>query len=258
MGETYREGKGIRDNLLGVSTVRPLLYNDEACQLVSVKGRAATVGGAKAVSVLTSDDTNFSDGDTVTIGAIVYRFKSTMAQAYDVKLHATVADTSLANLVAAINGTGTAGVEWFAGTVAHPYVTAGAVTSHATTITAKQGGVSANTLATTTTATHLSWADTTLGGGTGTSDPGDDLKFELGYVTAAGQTCASATSLMATSGELNISNLPDTDKSMTIKASPNDVMPKGSWLVVKTITGTVGALAGFCLSIKRRRLEGLY
>lgn len=119
-----------------------------------------------ASGVLTSNQTNVTDGKIVTIGSVVYRFKSTMAQAYDVKIGAD-ADTSLANLVAAINGTGTAGTEYYAGTVAHPLVTAGAVAAHATTITAQSIGYAANSIVSTTDETTLSWGAGTLVGGVG-------------------------------------------------------------------------------------------
>jgi hypothetical protein len=123
-----------------------------------------------ASGVLTSNETNPTDADTVKIGAITYRFKTTMAAAYDVKLHASDADITLANLVAAINGTGTAGTEYFAGTEAHPLVTAGAVTAHASTVTAQSIGYAANSIATTVpVGTTLSWGATTLVGGVGGS-----------------------------------------------------------------------------------------
>lgn len=129
------------------------------------------VPAAHATNTITSDATNVSDGDTVTIGAVVYRFKNTMAQAYDVKIGADAA-TSLDNLKAAINATGTAGVEYYAGTSAHPYVIATTNTDTTQKIYSRTYGTSNNTLATTETSAHLSWADTTLGGGTGASDPG--------------------------------------------------------------------------------------
>lgn len=118
-----------------------------------------------ATNVLTSDTTNVADAATVVIGDITYRFKSTMAQAYDVKIGAD-ADTSLANLVAAINGTGTAGTEYYAGTEVHPDVRASAVSAHASTITAVLPGFGANSLVTTG-ATHLTFATETMGGGVG-------------------------------------------------------------------------------------------
>lgn len=121
----------------------------------------------RATGVLTSNQTNVSDNDTVKIGAITYRFKNTMAQAYDVKIGANAAAT-LANLVLAINGTGTAGTNYFAGTVAHTLVTAGDVSSHTVTITAVNIGYAANSTATTTpVGATLSWGAVTMVGGVG-------------------------------------------------------------------------------------------
>lgn len=128
-------------------------------------------------SVLTSDATNVADAATVTIGATVYRFKDTMALAYDVK-RGTDAATSLDNLKAAINASGTAGVEYFAGTLINPDVIATTNTDTTQKVVSKVIGTANNALATTETSTHLAWEDTTLGGGTGTS--------VTGVATAAG------------------------------------------------------------------------
>lgn len=140
-----------------------------AVATVSATGLITAVEGSAAASkVLTSNNTQVSDGDTVTIGSQVYRFKNTMAQAYDVKIGAD-ADASLANLRAAINGTGTPGTEYFAGTVIHPNVSCGAVTAHAVTVTAKVKGAGGNSIAIAESAVTLSWAGaaTLLSGGVG-------------------------------------------------------------------------------------------
>ena len=127
-----------------------------------------------ATNTLTADTTAFEDESTITIGATVYRFMGTMAQAYDVKRTGTVA-TDLANLEAAINASGTAGVEYFAGTLVNPDViadTAGATTLKVWARTIGTVPNSLDTLASTSPDSHLDWADTTLGGGTGASNPG--------------------------------------------------------------------------------------
>lgn len=122
-------------------------------------------------STLTSDATNVADGATVVIGSITYRFKDTMLAAYDVQIGASAA-ISLDNLKAAINATGTPGTEYFAGTLIHPDVTATTNTDTTQKVVSKVIGTANNTKATTETSSHLSWADTTLGGGTGTSVTG--------------------------------------------------------------------------------------
>lgn len=140
-----------------------------ATQILTLTG--VIVPGSHAESVITSDTTNVADGETVTIGSTVYRFKDTMLAAYDVKIGASAA-ASLDNLKAAINASGTPGTEYFAGTAAHPSVVATTNADTTQKIVARVPGTAANTLATTETSGHLSWADTTLGGGTGTSNPG--------------------------------------------------------------------------------------
>lgn len=132
----------------------------------------AITGGVHAESVITSTGTNPADNDEVVIGSTTYRFKTTTAQAYDVKIGVDAA-TTLDNLKAAINASGTGdGSDYHAGTLAHPDVVATTNTATTQKVVAKVPGTAANTLATTETSAQLSWADTTLGGGTGDSVAG--------------------------------------------------------------------------------------
>lgn len=130
----------------------------------------------KATGTLTSDATNVADGDTVTIGTTVYRFKTVMAQAYDVQIGGTAA-ISLDNLKAAINASGTPGVEYFAGTLAHPTVTATTNTDTTQVIEAITGGTAGNAIVTTEASTHLSWGGATMSGGI------DEIAGQLQLVT---------------------------------------------------------------------------
>lgn len=131
----------------------------------------AMVAGTHAVSVFTSSGVVVS-GQTITIGSTVYTAKpaGNKTAAYDVSMGAN-AEEFLANLKAAINGTHTA-IQAFDGTVAHPSVVATASDATTLTIRGRVPGTSLNSLATTETFTNGSWADTTLGGGTGASDAG--------------------------------------------------------------------------------------
>lgn len=120
-----------------------------------------------ATGVLTSDNTNVADGETVTIGSRVYRYKNTMAAINDVKIGAD-ADTSLVNLAKAINLSGTAGTHYFAGTEINNQVTANeTITAHALTTTGKGTSAADNLIATTKTSAHLSWGHTTMWGADG-------------------------------------------------------------------------------------------
>lgn len=94
---------------------------------LTIKGPGATSGEtfdlvAGFQQVLTVDATP-TDGNTVTIGTTVYEFQATPAAAYDVDSGASAED-SIDNLVAAINASGTEGVEYFAGLSIHPDVEA--------------------------------------------------------------------------------------------------------------------------------------
>ncbi len=111
---------------------------------------------------------NAVDAETVTIGTTVYRWKNTLALAYDVKIGANAA-ASIVNLVAAINANGTAGTHYFAGTLVHPtaraYDGAGdtvVVHTNSNTILTAVGTL----IATTETMTNASWGAATLADGT--------------------------------------------------------------------------------------------
>ena len=122
----------------------------------------ALVAADYSTATLTSDATNVTDNDTVTINTTVYRFKNTLAQAYDVKIGADAA-TTLDNLKLAINGTGTAGTEYYAGTVAHTTVIATTNTDTTQVLRARTLGV--NNYATTEVSSHLSFGGATMTGG---------------------------------------------------------------------------------------------
>lgn len=131
---------------------------------------SSVVAGLRAESVVTAN--TVVDGDTLTIGAITYRAKTTPAQAYDVALGANDAEF-LDNLKLAINASGVGdGTDYFAGTLAHPVVVATTNGASTQKVVARASGTSANATATTSTGGTLTWADTTLGGGTGDSNAG--------------------------------------------------------------------------------------
>jgi len=81
----------------------------------------------KAQGYISGSTSNVAAGQTVTIGSTVYTFATTPTVEGDVAVGADVT-ASLQNLYAAINGTGTLGVEHYC-TSAHPDVTASAFNS---------------------------------------------------------------------------------------------------------------------------------
>lgn len=103
--------------------------------------------------------------DTITIGTTVYTAKTKPAATYEFAVGDTLA-ASLINLKNIINGTYTNG------TPTHTQVVAAAYDETTITLRGRVPGTSLNTVATTETCYAASFADSTLGGGTGASDAG--------------------------------------------------------------------------------------
>ena len=123
----------------------------------------------KAAQTLTSDATNVDDGDTVTIDAVTYTFKTTLStnptKPFEV-LIGTDAATSLDYLLMAINATGgTEGTEWSTGTTAHPSVTATTNANTTQIVEAKVPGTNGNKISVAETSAHLSWGAAKLASG---------------------------------------------------------------------------------------------
>lgn len=187
---------------------------------------------AKATATLTSDETNPSDGETVTIGNRTYTFRSELKIRYnwiadEIQIGAD-ADTTLANLKAAINGEAGEQTKYSPGTVAHTQVTSGNVSSHAITLTAIVPGTAANSYATTETSAHLSFGAATMQNGVastanevkiGASAAAtlDNLKAAVNGDTAGkGVTYAYAT---AASTEVDATTNTDTTQLFVAKAT---------------------------------------
>ena len=126
------------------------------------------IAGVAATGTLTSNNTNVSANDTVTIGDKVYTFVASPTVEGDVDIGAD-ADGSLDKLIAAINHSGTPGTDYVCA-LPHPYVTAAARSGHTFAVTARVPGTTANAIATTEAAATLSWGATTLAGGTNVND----------------------------------------------------------------------------------------
>src|SRR5574337_510740 len=128
-------------------------------------GDTVTVGGktytfktalteAKATATLTSNNTNVSEDDTVTINGVTYTFRATPRNANDIQIGAS-ADASLGSLAHAINGDGTVGTDYFTGTQPVPGLSSSTVSAHAMTLTANAIGTAANSYGLATTAATL-------------------------------------------------------------------------------------------------------
>jgi hypothetical protein len=102
--------------------------------------------------------------ETITIGATVYTWVSTLVSAYDVLIGANVA-ACVSNIIAAINAGAGEGTVYGTGTVAHPTVQALSFLSPQFKLRASTVGAAGNAIATTDTVTDGFFRDATLVGG---------------------------------------------------------------------------------------------
>jgi hypothetical protein len=160
MLNTLSEAVSTATNLSATSTIEVIDLN--------------TAGFGKLATGTLTGTGNFSADDSYTLGGTTYIFKAAPSSANEVDLGGDL-ETSLANLAAAINGTGTAGTTYGTGTVANSQVTA---TSTATvlTLTAKNtttySGAAGNAIAmveVTDAGTVGTLSGATLAGGTDTN-----------------------------------------------------------------------------------------
>jgi len=154
-------------------------------------------GGGFATGIITSDGTNVSDGDTVTVGTRTYTFRTTRAAVNDVAIGASAA-ASLQNLAGTINLYNvSAPAAYFAGTIGHADVWAQAITATTITLQARVAGTAGNAIALTRAAAHLTVSAATLTGGTapGTTKAGAGWTIEFTgpgrrvYRSGAGSRC---------------------------------------------------------------------
>lgn len=129
-------------------------------------------GSTPATATITSNGTNVSNGDTVTVDGVTYTFKTALTPAANEVLIGASAAASLTNLVAAINLYGTSGTTYGAGTQTPPGVWASAVTSTVITLSARKGGSGGNSLAIAKSAATLTLSGSTLSGGSGSNTLG--------------------------------------------------------------------------------------
>jgi len=123
--------------------------------LKSVATVAAAVAASKVFTVAAG---NASDGDTVSINGVVYRFESTPSAINDIQIGGTIILTGT-HLAKALNGTGLAGTDYFAGTVSPAAaVTATDNGDGTVTVTARTAGVVGNAIIIAKAGTNISWA----------------------------------------------------------------------------------------------------
>jgi hypothetical protein len=151
-------------------------WNGQALSLDTLKAIMIEVKPIKAFQgTAASGVLNFKlhpvDDDTVTIGAITYRFKTAPNTAYDVFLGANKA-AAQTNLDKAIDASGTAGTHYFTGTLRHPLIGTSVISGDTITVTSARTGADGNLIATTASdITHTEWGAATLTGGEDVTQP---------------------------------------------------------------------------------------
>lgn len=125
-------------------------------------------GGETAASSTLTLTGNASAGETVTIGSKTYDFVTALdsagGSANEVLIGAS-ASASIANLIAAVNGTEGEGFTYGTGTTASTQVTATDGSGDTMDITAIVAGTGGNSIATTETMTNGSWSGVRMAGG---------------------------------------------------------------------------------------------
>jgi len=218
-------------------------------QMTAVFGTSlANASGTNASTTITSTGVNVTDGDLLVVGAITYRYKNTMAQAYDIKIGADAA-TTLSNTKKAFNASGTPGTEYFAGTLIHPTMNATTLTATTLLLVANVAGTAANAIVTTTTAVTLSFPGGTVNSGTPGTSPtptplvnfslslANDVLFDDAFLSGSNQPIAGG----FIAGPLSIKgsytlHFADTVELAKYQANTNNAM-------IVTLTGASIGLA---------------
>lgn len=126
--------------------------------------------------VASTDQANFANAtltlagnavaaETVTIGAVTYTWRTSVASTANEVLVGATASESLDNLKAAINKDTSLSSKYGSATVVHPTVRAGTKTATTLFLVAKSGGTGGNSLASTETMTNGSFGGATFSGG---------------------------------------------------------------------------------------------
>lgn len=223
-----------------------------APQLIGVTTPVAATG------TLTSTGVNVTDGDTVTIGGVTYRFKPTPAQANDV-LRGGSAASSLSNLFNALLGVGI-GTTSFAETVANPRVTPSALTSTTITLTATNPGAEGNTIATTETAATLSFGATTLTGGVNATLQATASDGGTSWTASFGVAGARFTSADASGAAASVTDAPTTGQKLVITdveistdtAMRVDLKEETSGTVIASVYMAANSTVNLCTRSKRK------
>jgi len=143
------------------------LADDTADRVIAAKVTTGGVAVVAATGTITSDGTNVSDTDTVTVGTKTYTFKTTLTPTEGEVLIGDTAAETLDNLKLAINRTDPEtndGVKYKVA-AAHTTIEATTNTDTVQTVQALTAGADGNSIALEEASTHLTVSGATLSGG---------------------------------------------------------------------------------------------
>jgi hypothetical protein len=132
-------------------------------------------GSVKATATIHSDGTTVANGNTITIDGIVYTWKTALTPAAGEVLIGANAAANLSNLAAAISRYGTENTNYGTGTTQQTRLQVTNLTATDITLTAFVGGSGGNSIALSTTATHVTVPANFSGGS------GSDSTASLGW-----------------------------------------------------------------------------
>jgi hypothetical protein len=192
--------------------------------------------GVAAAQTLTSDNTNVAVGDKVVVNTTTYEFIDAIPEdEYQTKNYILIganADASLLNLKNAINDAADGyGTTRSKNVRIHPQVSAGTISAHAFTVTAKVTGAAANAYPTTETSAHLSWGTTTMASGVDTV--ANEIKIGVD----------AATTLDNIKAAINASGTPGTEYSIGTVIHPT-VTATTNAATTQVVEAKTGGAAG--------------
>ena len=207
---------------------------------LALKAKIMGIGGE--AYILTESATNI----TVSAGGVL---------AWTARTNSS-ADETLGNLVAAINGAAGEGTKYSVGTVVHPLVSAAAVATHATIISARTAGVGGNAIAKAEASTHLdldgAGAVFTGGGSTKGKYIFTDGGVARRFVTTIGALTGTITTLVAlynSAGVLLKSIVAAQTESSLSDVAYEVEIQAGDYLLF-TASATTSDLEGLELSVR--------
>lgn len=132
---------------------------------VSLFQQDVVIGGARATGSITNSTGVPANNNTVVIGGRTYTFKTAItASADDVLIGASIT-ASMQNLIDAVNGTGTSGVQYSAATTKNPMVSAKAGTVGVVELESRFPGIIGNLITLAVTGANLARSGATMTGG---------------------------------------------------------------------------------------------